>query len=354
VQPILMPPNVIEHFYSGGARIAELRGTELASSHSPEDWLAATTDRADSPGVGQSRTEDGELLRDLIAVDPVGWIGSDAGAAGDNGILVKLIDAGQRLPVHVHPDRAFARSHLNCPYGKSEAWFVLATSGDKPSVWLGWTDDVDPEELSRRVDAQDSQWMFSRMNRVDVRPGDGIFVPAGTAHAIGEGVFLAEVQEPTDFSILLEWSVTTATREESHLGLGLPLALRATTHSALAAGDLAGLVRHTDLAGTSDVAQQILTAEAEPFFRVDLLAPDADSAPGVPAGFAVGIVFEGSGEIRSAGGDVVPARRGQVFAIPAGFGAWTVSGNIHFISCRPGAGWPQTLPADNPAAGRLS
>lgn len=354
MQPILMPPNVIEHFYSGGARIAELRGTELGSSHSPEDWLAATTDRADAPGVGQSRTEEGKLLRDLIAADPVGWVGSDAGPAGDNGILVKLLDAGQRLPVHVHPDRAFARSHLNCRYGKTEAWFVLATSGEQPSVWLGWTEDVDPEELSRRVDAQDSQWMLSRMNRVDVRPGHGIFVPAGTAHAIGEGVFLAEVQEPTDLSILLEWSVTTATREESHLGLGLPLALRATEHGALRVDDLTALVRHTDLADTSDVPQRLLTPVADPFFRLDLLAPDVGAAPGLPAGFAVGIAFDGSGEIRSSGGDVVPVRRGAVFAIPAGFGDWTVSGDLHFISCRPGAGWPQTLQADNPAAGPSS
>lgn len=344
MQPIVMPPNIIDHFYRGGERIAELRGVDMPSPRRPEEWLAATTFRAGEPGVGPSRTESGELLRDLVAADPIGWLGSDEGPSGDNGILVKLLDPAQRLPVHVHPDRAFAVSHLNCPYGKTEAWYVLATSGETPSVWLGFSEDVDPAELSRRVDAQDSEWMLSRMNRIQVKPGDGILVPAGTAHAIGEGVFVAEVQEPTDFSILLEWSITTATRDESHLNLGLPLALSATNPHAFSADDLAALVMHTDPAGTGPFPQRLLPSAADPFFRLDLLAPEPGTRPGLPAGFAVGIVFSGSGEIGS-GAEAVPAHRGQVFAIPADFGDWSVSGELQFIACRPGAGWPATLSA---------
>lgn len=369
MRPIVLPPNIIDHFYLGGERIAELRGVDMTSPRRPEEWLAATTHRAGEPDIGPSRTESGESLTDLILADPTGWLGTDAGPAGDNGILVKLLDPAQRLPVHVHPDRNFANSHLDCPYGKTEAWFVLATSGEHPSVWLGWSEPVDEAELRSRVEAQDSEWMLSRMNRIGVRPGDGILVPAGTAHAIGDGVFVAEVQEPTDFSILLEWSVTTATREESHLDLGMSLALSAMSYAAFTPDDLAALVTHTDLASTSPAAQPLLARGAEPFFRLDLLAPEAlapegsaeaavlvpgESAagqptargrdrPGVPAGFAVAIVLDGAGEMRSAGGDVMPVGRGQVFAVPADFGDWKVSGKVRVLSCRPGAGWPQTL-----------
>ena len=77
--------------------------------------------------------------------------------------------------------------------------------------------------------------MLEHLNKINVRPGDGILVPAGQAHATGAGVFLVEVQEPTDFSILLEWSVTTATRDESHLGLGFDVVLPAVSHQALPA-----------------------------------------------------------------------------------------------------------------------
>jgi len=340
-----MPPNIINHFYLGGERIAELRGVDMPSPRRPEEWLAATTTRAGEPGIGPSRTETGELLRDLIAQDPLGWVGSASGPLGDNGILVKLLDPGQRLPVHVHPDRAFALSHLNCPYGKTEAWFVLATSGERPSVWLGFSEDVDPAELSRRVDAQDSDWMLSRMNRIEVKPGDGILVPAGTAHAIGEGVFVLEVQEPSDLSILLEWSITTASREESHLELGLPLALTATNHHGFTADELAGLLSHTAPGNTAADVQPLLVSSADPFFRLDLLAPPTagDQQPGLPAGFAVGIAVEGAGTLHSASGDVMELHRGQVVAIPAGFGDWSVSGDVQFIACRPGQGWPESL-----------
>ncbi|MET3808786.1 mannose-6-phosphate isomerase [Nakamurella sp. UYEF19] len=345
MQPIVMPPNIIDHFYLGGERIAELRGVDMPSPRRPEEWLAATNFRAGEPDVGPSRTESGVLLRDLIADDPIAWLGTADGPTGDNGILVKLLDPGQRLPVHVHPDRAFATSHLNCPYGKTEAWFVLATSGDEPSVWLGFSQDVDPDELSARVEAQDSEWMLARMNRIQVKPGDGILVPAGSAHAIGEGVFVAEVQEPSDFSILLEWSITTATRDESHLDLGMPLALSATNHHATTAEDLAVLVMHTDPASTDGAPQRLLPAGADPFFRLDLLAPAPGAGPALPAGFAVGVVFAGHGEIRSDSGDPVEVERGQVFAIPAAYGDWSVTGEVQFLACRPGAGWPESLSA---------
>src|SRR5437763_359315 len=62
----------------------------------------------------------------------------------------------------------------------------------------------------------------------EVRPGDGILVPAGTAHFIGEGVLLTELQEPTDLSILLEWDGFAVDGDaEGHLGLGFDVALDA-------------------------------------------------------------------------------------------------------------------------------
>ena len=211
--PLRLAPNLVDHFYAGGARIAALRGIVATSTHQPEEWLGSTVSRADDNVVGLALSEDGRLLRDLVAADPLGWRGTGPWPGipdHDTGLLLKLLDAGQRLPVHVHPDRAFAATHLACPYGKTEAWYVL-DADPGAAIHLGWTEDVDPDELVRRIDAQDGEWMLSRMHRVEVRPGDGVLVPAGQVHAIGAGVFVAEVQEPTDFSIVLEWSVTTST-----------------------------------------------------------------------------------------------------------------------------------------------
>jgi mannose-6-phosphate isomerase len=342
---VRLAPNLVDHFYVGGPKIAALRGIETTSPRQPEEWLAATVTRAGDVETGLARTTDGDLLRDRVAADPAGWLGDGRHAAArsgpaDTGLLVKLLDAGQRLPVHVHPDRDFAARHLDCPYGKTEAWYVLHSDGDG-AVYLGWREDVDPRQLEQARDAQDSEWMLSRLNRVEVRPGDGILVPARTAHAIGEGVFLTEVQEPTDFSILLEWSITTSTRDESHLGVGFDVAMRAVSCDGLGGDDLARLVRHVEPGSRASRPQPCLPQEADPYFRLDLVAP-ADAPCPVAAGFAAVLVLHGSGEL-AATADRTPLRRGDVLAVPASAGDWHVHGDVAALVARPGAGWPASL-----------
>src|SRR4051794_7947828 len=350
MRPVLLAPNPVQHFYRGGGRIAALRGFTPASDHQPEEWVAATVSRFGHAGAGLALTEDGTALRDLVAGDPESWLGpwpaaSPRVTASDTGLLLKLLDAGQRLPVHVHPDRAFATRHLDCPYGKTEAWFVLEAEPDA-AVHLGWREDVDPAELAERRDRQDSAWMLSRMNRVPVRAGDGILVPAGQVHAVGEGVFLAEAQEPTDYSIVLEWSVTTSDREDSHLGVGFPVAMKAVSHQALAPEELAALCRRVEPGSTASVPLRCLPEAADPFFRLPVLAPepasrDATSGP-VPAGFAAVVVLEGAGSICS-DRDEIAVSAGDLVAVPAAFGSWSVVGPVRLVAARPGAAWPADL-----------
>ncbi|MFG1602801.1 class I mannose-6-phosphate isomerase [Actinoplanes sp. NPDC049265] len=347
MRPVLLPPNIIDHFYRGGDRLAALRGVTLASERCPEEWLAATVHRAGEPDVGLSRLEDGTLFAKLVEADPVGWTGFPQGAPGagpaDVGLLVKFLDAGQRLPVHVHPTRPFAEAHLHSCYGKTEAWHILDVRGDDPAVWVGFRADVDPAELAARVDAQDSEWLLGHMNKISVRPGDGVLVPAGQPHATGAGIFLVEVQEPTDFSILLEWSVTTATRDESHLDLGFDTALRGVSHRAVGPDELATLRHHVDPATRDGALQRGLPPAADSFFRVDIAAPGDGPEPGevvVPRGFAVAIVLGGSGELGWSGGRAA-INQGQAYAVPAGLGDWTVTGAARVAICRPGVGWPE-------------
>ncbi|WP_368496581.1 class I mannose-6-phosphate isomerase [Herbiconiux sp. A18JL235] len=345
MKPTPLAPNLIDHFYLGGGRIAALRGIEQTSERQPEEWLAATVSRAGAGDVGLARTVDGDLLRDLVIADPAAWVGehhADAADASDTGILVKLLDAGQRLPVHVHPDRGFAASHLDCPYGKTEAWFVLEADAGA-AVHLGWKEAVDRDELDRRRDAQDSEWMLDHMNRIEVERGMGVLVPAGTVHAIDGGIFVAEVQEPTDFSIVLEWSVTTSTREESHLDLGFDTVMPAVSVDRLDESALASLVTRNDLSARGASARSLLSAEADPYFRLFLAAPDAGNETPVPSGFGVALVLEGSGSLVADTGDEVEYRSGQVFAVPASFGPWRVRGEGSILVAEPGAGWPSTL-----------
>ena len=335
--PLRLAPNLIDHFYAGGAKIAALRGIATTSSHQPEEWVGSTVSRADDNVAGLSRTEAGSLLREVVAADPAAWRGvvSWPGLAdSDTGLLLKLLDAGQRLPVHVHPDRSFAAAHLACPYGKTEAWHVLDADAGA-TVHLGWTEEMDPEEVARRRDAQDGDWMLERMHRIEVRPGDGILVPAGLVHAIGAGVFVAEVQEPTDFSILLEWSVTTSGRDDSHLGLGFDRAMAAVSHNALSDTELAALVQRLP-DGTASL-RSCLPAVADGYFRLHR----AGSGATVPAGFAVLVILEGSG--RAVGAGSVELAPGEAWVVPAAFGDWSVEGDLTLLVARPGTEWPTDL-----------
>jgi mannose-6-phosphate isomerase len=328
--PVRLRPNLIDHFYRGGRRIADLRGVVTTSPRQPEEWIAATVSRDGHATLGLSSTEDGTVLRDLVAADPVGWTGTPGAWPGDTGLLLKLLDAGQRLPVHVHPDRAFAARHLDCPYGKTEAWLVLEAEPGA-AVHLGWDRDVDPVDVARARDEQDGTWMLERMHRLLVRRGDAFLVPAGTPHAIGAGVFVAEAQEPTDFSILLEWSVTTSTRDESHLGLGFDLAMQALEHDAMTADRLASVATWTDLDGPTRPLTSLLPAEADPFFRLDLATEGAE----LDAGFAALVVLDGTGELVGGHGST-SLRRGEVLAVPAAAGDWTVAGDARVLVARPG------------------
>jgi mannose-6-phosphate isomerase len=328
--PVRLGPNLVDHFYRGGRRIADLRGIRTTSERQPEEWVAATVARDGHSTLGLARTVDGQLLRDLVVADPEHWTGGTGAWPGDVGLLLKLLDAGQRLPVHVHPDRDFAARHLDCPYGKTEAWLVL-DADPGAAVHLGWDRDVDPADVARARDAQDGAWMLERMHRVEVRRGDAFLVPAGTPHAIGAGVFVAEAQEPTDFSILLEWSVTTSTREESHLGLGFDLATQALGHAATSLERLAEVTVSTDLDATSVPLTSLLPAEADPFFRLDLATGGAT----VAAGFAAVVVLDGSGSLVG-GSSSTHVRRGATLAVPAGLGDWRVAGDVRLLVARPG------------------
>ncbi|HTI75368.1 MAG TPA: phosphoheptose isomerase [Mycobacterium sp.] len=333
-----MPPNVVPHWYAGGRALAAWRGIPPVGDRSPEEWVGATVARFGAPDLGPAGLADGTLLRDAVCADPRGWLGRDDADPGDTGVLVKLLDAGQRLPVHVHPTREFASQHLGCAYGKTEAWYVLEAEDDA-AVWVGWREEVGEDRLNQLVDAQDAEEMLALMHRVPVRPGDGVLVPGGTPHAIGAGILLVEAQEPTDQSILLERTNTTASDDEIFLGLTRDVALSVVETAALP--DIGALTRHTGahVAGLVEV----LPEEAAPFFRMELLA----SGPDLPAGFAVAVVLSGEGRLAASHSEPVDIERGQTLVVPAAAGDWHVDGDVRLLVCRAGTTWPPNIKEGN-------
>jgi mannose-6-phosphate isomerase len=349
MRPVPLPPNQLHHFYAGGAAIAAFRGKAPTDDHAPEDWVGSTTTMFGQSRTGLSALADGTLLADAIAADPEAYLGPEHAAAfGANpGVLVKLLDAGQRLPVHVHPDRAFASRHLGCRNGKTEAWVVVETGGPDAAVYLGFREEVDAGTLAAWVDDQQTTALLTALNRIPVRPGDTVLVPAGTPHAIGPGVFIIELQEPTDFSVLLEWDgFAIDGRADGHLRLGMELALQCVDRGAW---DEDRIRQHcTDRpapAATNGGVRPLFPVDADPFFRAERVLPDPVAR--LDPGFTILVAIDGVGQLQSAAGDGMPLRRGQTVLLPHAVGATTVSGAVHAVRCRPPAE-PPSIPA--PAA----
>jgi mannose-6-phosphate isomerase len=308
--PQLLPLNQLEHFYRGGSRIAALRGGPVIDAmRSPEEWIASMTTMSAQRDRGLSRLADGTLLRDAVQADPHGWLGPAhvARFGPSSELLVKLLDAGQRLPVHLHPDREFARRHLSAAHGKTEAWIVLEADPGA-AVRLGFAEPMKRSHVRELLDRGDGDALVATLREVAVAPGDTVLVPAGTPHCIDAGIFVLELQEPTDYSILLEARGFDLDLErDGHLGLGFDTALGALRLNPVALDPL--VVR-----GPSG---NLMPPAADAFFRASRLR----DASVVPAGFAVVLLLSGSASLGA-----LALAAGDAAVVPHAAGDWSLRG----------------------------
>lgn len=319
----MLPPNQLHRFYSGGARIDALRGAPAGEDGRPEDWIGSTATSWGEESEGLSRLADGTVLREAIRADPDGYLGPDHVErwGPEPALLVKLLDAGQRLPVHFHPGRRFAGEHLGSRFGKTEAWIILEAEADA-AVYIGPREPLDPATVATWVDSQDADEMLAALVRRPVTAGDTVLVPAGTLHAIGAGIMLLELQEPTDLSVLVEWRAFGVQAGAEHLELGWDTALGATDREP---ADLGALT------ATGDGG--LLPAAAEPYFRAERVGAGDELAPS----FAVLLVVGGEGALCTSLGDELELRRGTTALVPFDAGATTMTGDVEAIRCLPPA-----------------
>jgi mannose-6-phosphate isomerase len=320
MRPFTLPPNVLRHFYAGGERIAALRGT-TPQDRTPEEWIGAVNTTFDG-SRGLSALPDGTLVRDAIEAAPEAFLGPGhvARFGADPALLVKLLDAGQRLPVHFHPGRDFAARELGLTHGKTEAWLIVEAEPGA-SVWVGFSGEAGLGEVRGWMAGQDADAMLASMRELPVAAGDAVLVPAGAPHAIGAGILMVEVQEPTDLSVLLEWEGFELTEDDGHLGLGWDIALQALDRSAFDAARIGAL------RGPGE-GRSLLPAAADPWFRAERVRGGDE----LDAGYGIVVGLAGAGEL---GG--VPLGRGTALLVPFAAGPLTVSGDVEAIRCRPPA-----------------
>lgn len=328
--PQKLPTNQFDHFYLGGERIGSLRNGPGGPMR-PEEWIGSTTARFGEKSLGLSTLTNGELLLTHILENPIAWLGQEHfqqfGASTE--ILVKLLDPSQRLPVHFHPNRSFSRQHLGLSHGKTEAWIILeAPIGAQ--VGLGFSETMSKQDVSQLVESKDSQALLDSLKSLSVKAGETILVPAGVPHAIDAGIFLLELQEPTDLSALLEWNDFAVDGvKDGHLNLGFDCVLDALRYTPLTSEELENnVISHNDF-GSLD--ESLFSKAADPYFRADYLSGRTKL---IEAGFSIVLVLQGEGEIKFTNNSTMAVAKGDAVLIPAVAGEWVLK-SASGIVCRP-------------------
>ncbi len=353
--PLVLAPNRVWRMYKGGALIERLNGVaNPQDGEFPEEWVGSTV-QASNPGshfrageglaVVAAGLSSPVTVKSLIGQYPEEILGAQhVKKFGTNAaLLVKVLDAAERLMIHAHPDKAFAEQHLNSCFGKTEAWFVLETRREveDPYVLIAFKDEVSRPQYREMVDKQQVDEMMSVMHRVSVRAGDVVYIKAGLPHAIGEGVFMVELQEPTDFSIFLERKCSSYTfkEEESFLGLSKELVLSNLDHRVYSKGEVQNelVIKPKELRREGEsIEVQLLgygTTECFAGNRLDVYGELNDTTNGR---YSILIVLDGEGTLVHAHGEIPLKRATQVF-VPASVGKYKFRTDKHLsvFKCLP-------------------
>ena len=345
--PIL--PNRVWRSYQGGRILDELNGAaEPADSHFPEDWILSDT-FAVNPGrepEGVSLLErQGRPVRftDLVAAEPERILGPEHCRTFGlrAGFLLKFLDSAVRLQLQCHPTAAFSRQHLNANAGKTEGYVILGHRPDvQPILYLGFQHPVDPKEFRRAVAMQDREAMLRGFDPIPVRRGDVFLVPGGLPHAIGAGIFMIEIMEPTDFVARLEFECGGYTLPEAarFMGRGLDFGLSMLdfTPRSVAENRERFFLRPVPADRQPGGERQALFHPGNtPCFRGDGLRVDGTLTVATDS-FAVLIVTGGEGRIE-ADGEERKLRYGDRLFLPFATRSFQLRGRLEAFLARPPA-----------------
>ena len=227
-------PNRVLRLYRGGSGIDRLCGIEPAVDNNfPENWIASCIEGNGrvyhSPGHGISKVMvDGRCVGfpEHLAAHAAEMLGEKHlrryGAVP--AVLVKLLDSAEELPLQVHPTRDDARRYLHADYGKTEAWIVLAThevDGEAPYLRVGFNDALDEAAFTREARNGRFETGLTMLNKLRVAPGDVILIRGGLPHAIGPGVTMVEIMEPSDFVVIPERECCGVVLDEKQRFMGI-------------------------------------------------------------------------------------------------------------------------------------
>ncbi|NEN82562.1 type I phosphomannose isomerase catalytic subunit [Paenibacillus elgii] len=309
--PLQCKPEFKERVWGG--RALEQFGLELPEGKIGEGWMIG-----DHPN-GTTTVANGELAG--MGLDQIReQYGSEffgrKGFSEKNGrfpLLIKLLDCQDDLSVQVHPNDHYERLPQG-ELGKTEMWYILdAKPGAK--IIYGLKDGVTREQLAEAIE---QNRILDCLNEVTAEAGDSFYIPAGTVHALGAGVLVAEIQQNSDSTYRLY--------DYDRLGLdGKPRELHIEDSLNVIAYENSGA---TYMKTNLNASGEWLTLARSPFFvtekgRVEGQWPLQTS----PESFVIHIICEGTGSIRWADGEL-NVKPGECYLLPANLGSYSLEGSM--------------------------
>ncbi len=313
MHPPLIPllPNRVRRNYRGGFLLDQLQSEPAPrDGDRPENWLASTV-RAVNPGLdpvpdeGLSRVQipsSGNIgLQELFHAAPDYYFGpSHVGRLGPQlGFLAKLLDSSMRLHVQAHPTAAFAREHLHSPWGKLETYVILAVRDPATAyIRLGFQRPPSPEQWRRIVLEQDISAMDACFDPIPVKVGQVWLVPGGLPHAIGEGVLMLEVMEPSDLVVRCEFEregviVPPAAR---FMQTDIDLALQIFDYTPLSVAEVEAKYKITPRS-ISPAEELLIGPEQTNRFSITRITTDISTSLPSPGHLRLGVVAGGQGTL---------------------------------------------------------
>lgn len=316
---IRLQPQFHERIW-GGQKLRDLFDMDIpADKPIGEAWLVS-----DHPGhesVVAHGPRAGQSLHDLVLEAPQALLGSRAALTvhGRFPLLLKILDANDVLSVQVHPDDDTARRLHEPDVGKTEMWHVLECAPHSELI-CGLYPTVTRESFRGVVD---SDRIEDLMVRFEVEEGTSVFVPAGTVHAIGAGIVLAEIQQNSDITYrLYDWQRVgpDGKPRQLHVDKALDSIKFGSSHG--------GPSR--PLGYTDNGAKRSVLAACR-YFAAELVdVPERYRRDTGSRSFHIVLVRTGNLALR-ANGDSVVLAPGQALLIPGDVGHFTVEGQGSFL-----------------------
>ena len=323
--------------YLGGKLLDTWNGIpDAKDSNFPEEWIASLVTarnpgREQFPDEGLSRLADlpgTPFLRDWIEQQGSRAVGADHWAryGASLGVLVKFIDAAERLTVQVHPDRDTAQRLFHSPYGKTECWYVLGgrtINGEEPCIYIGFRPGVTRSQWKELFQEQNCAGMLACLHKIPVHTGDVVLIQGGVPHAIGAGCFLTEIQEPTDYTIRVERTTPSGLHiadSACHQGLGFERMFDCFHFEpvSMAEARRRWFLHHEPTPLPDGGQRRVLVDEGDtPYFAMEEWTVAGGAELPSDGRFAILAAVEGEGVFRGPQGECLPVRRGEQFFVPA-------------------------------------